>query len=453
MRKARGFWGAVGLFAGLLIVAYLAAPQVEHFSPSAQSPHISSSVPIRISFSRPMDQVSVEARVSITPQVPGEFNWDGNTVVFRPAQPWAAGTTVEVNLLAGARSTLFLPIVSNASWTFEVGQPRLGYLWPADSAADLYIYDVLSGETERITQSQAGVLDFTVAGTTTAYVELRSDGRTALRALDLETGADELLYECPATDRCRSPALDPSGERLAFERFSWQSTESGQRVPGDSTIMLLALGEGAEPQMIGPPGQSTETPSWSASGTLAYYNASLQAIALQPSPASGLPELIPNGLGLLGSWSPDGRFLIVPEIAFPTEQEAGQVEFYSHLYRIDALSTAVSELSRGSVEDASPSYSPDGQWIAFARKYLDERWTPGRQLWLMRSDGTQPEQLTDQPDFSHSAISWSPDSQQLAYMQRSQTDANLPPQIWVSDLSGEQQRMLVQGGYLPQWLP
>ncbi len=453
MRNARGFWGAVGLFAGLLIVAYLAAPRVEQFSPNAQSPHVSSNAPVRISFNRPMDQVSVETRISVSPTVPGQFSWDGNTVIFRPAESWAAGTTVEVSLLAGARSTLFLPILIGASWSFEVGQPRLSYLWPADAAADLYIYDLITDESEQITQAEAGVLDFTVASTLLVYVELRSDGSTVLHALDLETGLDELLYACPATDRCRAPALDPAGEMLAFERFRWQITESGQRVPGPSRIWLLSLSEAADPQAIGPQGQSVETPSWSPAGLLAYYNASLQAIGLQRPEASSLPDLIPNGLGLLGSWSPDGRYLIVPEIAFPAEGEPGQVGFYSHLYRIDALSTAVSELSRGSVEDASPSYSPDGQWIAFARKYLDQRWTPGRQLWLMQSDGTQPQQLTDQPDFSHSSISWSPSSQQLAYMQRSQTDGNLPPQIWVSDLSGEQRRLLVAGGYLPQWLP
>lgn len=453
MRKVRGFWGAVGLFAGLLIVAYLAAPRVEQFSPNSQTPHISSSVPIRISFNRPMDQVSVETRFAVRPQVPGQFSWQGNAVEFRPAQPWTAGTLVEVSLLAGARSTLFLPILRSASWSFEVGQPRLGYLWPADSAPDLYIYDLLSNQAERITQSEAGVLDFEVAGTTLAYVELLGDGRTGLRSLDLDTGADELLYECPATDRCRSPALDPSGEWLAFERFPWQRSESGQRVPGDSRIWLLRLSDPGEPQAIGPEGQSSQTPRWSASGMLAYYNASLEAIAVQPRQPSSLPELIPNGLGLLGSWSPDGRYLVVPEIAFPTQQDPEQPDFFSHLYRIDALSTAVSELSQGSVEDASPSYSPDGQWIAFARKYLDDRWTPGRQLWLMQSDGTQPRQLTNQPDYSHSAISWSPDSQQLAYIQRSHTDVNLPPQIWVSDLNGEQQRLLVDGGYLPQWLP
>ena len=42
------------------------------------------------------------------------------------------------------------------------------------------------------------------------------------------------------------------------------------------------------------------------------------------------------------------------------------------------------------VEDVSPVFSPDGKWIAFARRYLDPlRWTPGRQVWLMRADGTE----------------------------------------------------------------
>lgn len=453
MLRVRGFWGALGLFTGLLVLAYLGAPRVEHFSPNPQSLHVSASAPIRISFNRPMDRVSVETRLSISPEIPGRFSWEGSTVVYRPAGAWQAGTTVQVGLRAGARSTLFLPILRSLTWSFEVGKPRLSYLWPADSVPDLYIHDLASGETERITRTEAGVMDYSVAGATVYYAELRADGSSALRAIDLETGADRTLHECPPAERCRSPAVDPSGTQLAFEWYAWEVSESGQRVPGPTQVRLLPLDGDAEPRPLAPAGQSLKTPMWSPAGQLAYYNATLQAIGLIRADSGSPPELIPNGLGLLGSWSPDGRYLVLPEIVFPETEAAGQPDFVSHLYRIDALSTAVSELSQGPVEDASPSYSPDGQWIAFARKYLDGRWTPGRQLWLMRADGSQSRPLTQQPDFSHSAISWSLDSSTLAFMQRSQTDTSLPPQIWISDRTGEQQRMLVDGGFLPLWLP
>lgn len=459
MPKARGLWGAIGLFAGLLIVAFVAAPRVAQYSPRSDSPHVSSSAPIRISFSRRMDRLSVEARLSVSPEVPGQFSWSANTLSFEPAQPWTPGSTVTVSLQAGARSAQFIPILTTTRWSFEVGQPRLSYLWPSDGAAGLYVYDLITGQTDLLAESQAGVLDYTVAGNTLVYAELTEDGASRLLAIDLTSGEPRLLWECPASQRCESPALNSNGNMLAYEQFEWQTTASGQRVPGPSEIRLLPLDEAegqqgdSAPATLAAAGQSLETPLWSPSGNLAYYNATLGAVSVI-QPGSELPlTTVPNGLGLLGGWSPDGRHLALPEIGFPDSEQSGGVDFYSHLYQVDTLSGEVTELSQGPVEDASPSYSPDGAWIAFARKYLDQRWTPGRQLWLMRADGTQARQLTDDPDYSHSALSWSPDSTRLVYMQLSQVDPNLRPQIWITDLAGEGQQMLVEGGYLPQWLP
>ncbi|MGH9651398.1 MAG: TolB family protein, partial [Terriglobales bacterium] len=151
---------------------------------------------------------------------------------------------------------------------------------------------------------------------------------------------------------------------------------------------------------------------------------------------------------------PNGEYLLLPEIVFDEEQPAAQATvFSSHLFRVESETAIRQDLSLGRVEDASPAYSPDGEWIAFGRKYLDERWTPGRQLWLMRADGTEPRPLTDEPDFNHSSISWNPDSGSLVYMRMSSVDPNLPSEIWVTDLAGSAALLLAEGGYLPMWIP
>lgn len=108
----------------------------------------------------------------------------------------------------------------------------------------------------------------------------------------------------------------------------------------------------------------------------------------------------------------------------------------------------------GLVEDASPVYSPDGQWIAFTRKYLEQdRWTLGRQLWAMRADGSGAHPLTDEPDFNHSALAWSPDSGGLVYMRFDETNPTQASEIWLVGSDGEGARRLVVGGYLPRWIP
>jgi Tol biopolymer transport system component len=107
----------------------------------------------------------------------------------------------------------------------------------------------------------------------------------------------------------------------------------------------------------------------------------------------------------------------------------------------------------GLVDDGSPSFAPSGAWLAFGRKTLtDDQWTPGRQLWLMRPDGSEAYALTDDPLYNHSAFRWSPDSRTLAYMRFNVADPGLPAEIWTVDMSDSQPSRLVEG-FLPEWLP
>ena len=106
------------------------------------------------------------------------------------------------------------------------------------------------------------------------------------------------------------------------------------------------------------------------------------------------------------------------------------------------------------VEDASPSFSPDGRWVAFTRKFLDpDRWSPGRQVWLMSSDQTELIPLTEEPSAHFSSLAWSPDSQQLAIMRKDFSDLGAPSEIWMVDIVSGVSSRIVEGGYLPEWLP
>ena len=167
---------------------------------------------------------------------------------------------------------------------------------------------------------------------------------------------------------------------------------------------------------------------------------------------------------MVGSWSPDGDFFIFPDVVildetFQRNEVTGDEfsQFYSHIFRLNLSTGLVFDLSGtdfGLVEDAFPVYSPNGFWIAFTRKYLDEdRWSPGRQLWLMRSDGTEAKQITQDPEYNHFSISWSPDSTLLSFVRIDQNNLTRPPEIWLYDLEKNKLVLLVSSGYLPQWVP
>ena len=63
-------------------------------------------------------------------------------------------------------------------------------------------------------------------------------------------------------------------------------------------------------------------------------------------------------------------------------------------------------------KDSSPRWSPDGRWLAF----LSGREEKG-QIYLMRTDGGEPVQLTDQKLGARTPV-WSPDSRKIAFVAR-----------------------------------
>jgi Tol biopolymer transport system component len=456
--------GFLGLLLGLAIVAGVSAPRVTGFSPMAETGDVSATTRIAITFTRPMDRASVRSHLTIDPQVAGTYAWEDNTLAFRPSVHWPQGAQVEVRLLSGARSARGLPLLTDQEWTFTVGAPRVVYLWPAQGPADLYARTVDQAETTRLTETDHGVYDYTVSGdgSILVYSSQRLDGGTDLRRLDLASGEDRLLYACPQGSRCRAPALTANGDRLAFEQFELRQGGAGEWLSGPTRVWMVdgAAGQAADP--IGPEDHITASPSWSPQGWLAYYDSTLKAISvIDPAADESGAALgfLANELGDIGSWSPDGRYLLFPEIIFPAEADSGegQIAFYSHLFRTDLVTGARVDLSAvraGMVEDASPAYSPDGVWVAFARRSLDPgRWTLGRQVWVMRQDGTGLRNLTAEPSFNHSALSWSPDSTWLVYMRFNQSDLTQSAEIWVIQADGENAHRLAQGGYLPRWIP
>ena len=455
-----------GVLAGLLLAAVWAAPRVEQVVPSTSAPSTAS---LRLTFTRPMDQASVEAAFSAEPATSGSLRWTGNTLIFTPDRPWVEETVVTSRLEQGARSQRGLPLIGSRAWSFRVGAPKLLYLWPSGGVADLYASSLDAAEPERLTDAEHGVREYTVGGqgSVVVYTAVRSDGQVDFWQLDLADGDDRLVYACPADSQCGSPALSEDGEQLAFEQADSLPGPGAEPVKGMRRVLLLPMA-GGDPRQVSPDDHLAMLPVWAPDGKLAYYDGTLRAsVVLSPvdGAASNVIAYVPNDLGLTGAWSADSSFLVFPEIAFLTEPESDATPhseetegaFYSHLVRAQVPSLAVTDISAPSeelVEDASPALSPDGEWLAFARKYLDpQRWTQGRQLWLARPDGAQARQLLNQPAFNHSALVWSADSRRLAYMRLDQANLGEPPEIYVYDLQSDSEQLIRQQGYFPQWLP
>jgi Tol biopolymer transport system component len=446
-----------------LVIAYLGlTPRLVEVTPEGGSTSVAAGTPIQLTFSRPMEADTIIEQLSIDPPVNGSFSWEANTLTYTPEEPWPSGDTIMISMRPGARSASFPKLSSrgDTSWSFKIRQPLLAYLYPANEAADIYAINLQTGEVEKLTDIPGEVLDFDVdsTGSRIYFNTSHGDGGSALHTLDILTGEVETIIECPQA-LCRYPKISPLGDYLAYERTSL----SGLNLPNQPQVWLLPLSTNedtpGEPFLIGDIAHQTQQPLWSVSGLLAYYNYSLSAFIIQ-EPNGEVYRQLPSQTGVPGDWSPDGESYLIPEIIIEAIEESETLTDLknipsSHLLRYDLSDNSTHDLTQlNNLEDTSPAFSPDGTTLAFARKFLDvTRWTPGRQLWTMKPDGSDTQQLTDDPYYNHYDFAWSPTGDQIAYTRFNKNLLTEPPQIWLMNADGSTALELISGGYAPQWIP
>jgi len=457
-----------GLCLGVGVAALLAWPRLQEVSPVEGAQAVPATAPIRLSFRTAMNHASVEASLTFEPSMEGDTTWAGTTLTFTPRSAWPSDAEIAVRLAAGARSARGLPLLLAREWNFRTGLPRVLYLYPFDGPAELYLRTLDDSKATRLTQTPFGIQEANVGryGTGITYLAKRADGGSDLHTLDLISGEDRLVYACEVQVLCRAPVLSPDGSRIALEQAS---LDPGVNSPtlGRSRVWVVPTLSGT-PYAIGDAEHVTSLPVWAPDGRLAYHDATLGAlVVLDPrdGAAAEPSAFLADDLGAPAAWAPDSRSLVFPEIALLPETQIGAEEngesslpvFYSHLLRGEVPSAVITDLSQPSaelVEDASPAFSPDGRWLAFARKHLEpQAWTPGRQRWIMSPDGDQARALTDAPMMNHSALDWRADSQALLFMRFNTASPHEPPEIWWLELPGAEAHLLVVGGYLPQWIP
>lgn len=474
----RKFWILVGLLLVLLLAVaaflWFGIPRLVNFSPQDGAIDVPANSSVSLTFSRPMQSNSVIARLAITPNVPGNFSWEGQTLIFAPVDPWSVGTTIQVHLAKGAQaeSRLALPMQSEADWAYTIRQPRLIYLYPADGAANLYLYDPLIEENRALTELQGGLLEFdaTLDGRAIYYSIQNDQNGSDIYRLELNPDMSVLrssqVLACQQA-QCRAPSISPGEEFLAYER----TAPTGSNQPEYSQVWLVKLAKNPaetggvevtaadDQKLAGDELHQTIQPDWSPNGVLSFYDKDQQAFIVL-DPRSGEHTSLPNQTGEMGSWDPNSKYFVAPEIFFNTAGNPQttpdlQPIASSHLLKYNLEEGSIQDLTQAeNLEDTSPAISPDGTLLAFARKYLDiTRWTPGRQLWVMKPDGTDARQLTESPEYNHFSLAWSPAGNQIAFVRFNLDAPTEQPSIWLYNLDKDYEIELINGGYSPHWIP
>lgn len=300
------------------------------------------------------------------------------------------------------------------------------------------------------------LLEFAVSpnGRSLAYIIQHADGRQQIRLLQWngrQASQHQTLLDCEQGS-CGQLLWHPDGRRLVYQqrqaggpRLWWLDSQTGETVTvlADAT----AVSQGA---------------ALSADGNWLSYADPLHEEMVLYSFVDGTQHRLSNVLGSTAVWHPalsqflfsDVSLLVFHGDGEQTDHQAHEHAFEQsfHLYSGDSSGNWHLLLgSSSNVDDANPAWSPDGQWIAFGRKPAGT--SAGRQLWLMRADGSEARPLTADLTVQHGPPRWSPDGRYLLFQRFDNNQTNPNPAIYLLEIETGTLTAVVEAGILPAWLP
>jgi len=102
-------------------------------------------------------------------------------------------------------------------------------------------------------------------------------------------------------------------------------------------------------------------------------------------------------------------------VSFDVAPDGQQIVFSSadgDIYSLDLKTLRVRQLTQTEITATDPTFSPDMSSIAYA---ADTKGTKGMHIFVRSLDGRRVRQLTDDPNVSDRSPSYSPDGAQIAF--------------------------------------